>query len=474
MNTSQPRVIIIGLDGGTFDLLNPLMETGVMPALHRLRSASARGILHSTNPPTTPPAWTTCTTGLNPGRHGIYDFTVSPLENPARPLVTARSARGTRLWHWLGIHGCRSIFVNVPITYPPEPINGCMISGMMTPGYHSPFTYPPELKDRLKAVCGNYIPNIDIPQYDTAVEADARRFIADVRESMERRREAVRHLMDTEQWNVFMAVFVGMDRILHLFAKYLFPDNPLYDTPPARRLRPVLMDVFRTLDSIVDEMAGRAEPDDMTLVISDHGFGVTQGFFNANTWLKAQGLLAVKPLPYLRTRLFHGAQSAGDHPVIQSILPATLQSAVRRRIRKNRSTLHSARSDLDQTIDWSRTRAFFGSIPTQGIYINEKTGTNDRGIVDSTDVEPLRERIRDELMKLKFPGTNTPLTDYVWNREDVFHGEQTRFAPHLLFRMQDYAVLGRQHLGASGFYTPADRLPAGFHRSNGMIMIRHR
>ncbi|MBN1297473.1 alkaline phosphatase family protein [bacterium] len=473
MITTPARVIIIGLDGGTFDLLTPLMDSQVMPFLRSFYAESAHGTLHSTNPPTTPPAWTTCTTGLNPGRHGIFDFTVSPLADPTRPLVSTRSAAGCRLWRWLTARNHRSVFVNVPITYPPESIAGCMISGMMTPGYDSPFTHPPELKTRLKAVCGNYICNIDIPRYDTACEDDARHFILDVAECTERRREAVRHLMDTENWTVFMAVFVGMDRILHLFAKYLFPGNPLYDTAPARRLRPLLLDEFRRLDSIIAEMVGHAHPGDMTMILSDHGFGTTDGFFNANTWLKSLGLLAVKPAPYLRARLFHTAHRIGDHPLIRSVIPAAAQSSIRHHIRHTRSTLHSARNDLEQIIDWTRTQAFFGSIPTQGIYINEKTPDNHRGIVASADVEPLRLVITDALRRLTLPGSDVPMTDAVWNREDVFHGDRTRFAPHLLFRMRNYAVLGRQHLGAPGYFSSAARVPIGFHRSNGIVMIRH-
>lgn len=473
MTTERPRVIIIGLDGGTFDLLNPLMSEGIMPALTRIRDASAWGTLHSTQPPTTPPAWTTCTTGLNPGRHGIFDFTVSPLEDPERPLVNARTARGCRLWEWLDSLDQRSIFINVPITYPPVPFNGCMISGMMTPGFDAPFTHPPELRDRLKAYCGNYIPNVDIPQYDTAGEKDARRFIEDVAECMERRREAVRYLMDTESWTVFMAVFVSMDRVLHLFAKYLFPETRLYDTPRAHRLRPLLIDLMRRLDDIIDEMAHRAQSRDTLIIMSDHGFGCTEGFFNANTWLKHLGLLAVKPIPYTRARLFHAAQQFSEQQWLKTLVPESVQSAVRRRIRKTRSTLQSARSDLEKTIDWPGTQAFFGSIPTQGIYINEKTPENTRGTVPPDAVNALRNRIRNALLKLTHPDTGERITDAVYDREELFHGDRTQYAPHLLFRMRNHAILGRQHPGPAGYYSSAEHLPVGFHRDNGMIIIRH-
>ncbi|MCD4655447.1 alkaline phosphatase family protein [bacterium] len=474
MVISKNRVIIIGLDGATFDFLDPLIESGVLPRLAKFRNQSAHGTLWSTNPPTTPPAWTTCTTGLNPGRHGIYDFTTSPLANPARPLVTARSARGLRLWHILDQNNLRSVFVNVPITYPPEQINGCMISGMMTPGFNSPFTHPANLRDRLKAVCGNYIPNIDIPKYDTASEKDALVFLEDVRETLDRRREAIRHLMDTEKWDVFMVVFIGIDRILHLFAKYLFPGNSLYNSPTGKRLRPLIIQEIIKLDDVVGEMIDRTQPNDTVFILSDHGFGVTDGFFNANTWLLNKNLLTVKSLPYAKTKTFHTLQKIGENPFVQKIIPAGIQSTIRRKIRKTRSTMHSARTDLDSVVDWSKTRAFFGSIPAQGIFINEKTPENYRGIVEPDELDALKTEIKSALLELKHPETGENLTDKVWFREEIFHGDQTRFAPHILFRMKNYSVLGRQHLGTSGYYTSASHQPIGFHRSNGMVMIRNK
>ncbi len=465
------RALIIGLDGATFDLIDPLMKSGEMPALAALREHAAWGPLTSTIPPTTPPAWTTCTTGLNPGRHGIYDFTVSPLKNPDRPLVSSQDVKGLRLWDAVEMNEGRSIVVNVPITYPPAPLKGCMVSGMMSPGFTSPFTSPLSLRDRLKAVCGNYIINIDIPQYDTTTDTEIARFIHDLRESLERRHEAVRYLIRTEEWTFFMVVFVTIDRILHLFAKYLFPDNPLYDSPRAKRVRPQLIDLFKRVDSIAGELIESLKPDDNVFVLSDHGFGVTEGFFNANTWLLEQNLLAVHSRPYIKRRLFDWLQTIGDADMIRKLLPSSIQTGIRRAIRSRRSTLFSARLDLASVVDWSKTKVFFGSIPSQGFYINEKTDENPAGTVSPAEVEDLKNTLKNLLMNLKHPQTGIPLTDKVWFREEIFHGPETKYAPHVLFCMRDYAVLGRQHLGAGSFFTDTRHHPIGFHRSDGIIMV---
>lgn len=465
------RACIIGLDGATFELLNPLMDSGDLPCLEALRARAAWGPLESTVPPTTPPAWTTCTTGLNAGRHGIFDFTVSPLKNPDRPLISSRDVKGLRLWHAVELNGGRSVVVNVPITYPPAPMNGCMVSGMMTPGFDAPFTWPPVLRDRLKAVCGNYVINIDIPRYDTAADSDIERFIRDLRESLERRREAVRHLMQSEPWTFFMVVFITLDRMQHLFAKYLFPDNPLYSSIRAKRVRPLLIDLFRLVDSVAGEMIDQLRPDDTVFVLSDHGFGVTEGFFNANTWLLKQKLLAVHTTHYLKKRFFDACQKTGDAPLIRRTLPPFIQQKIRSAIRNRRSSLHSPRLDLASVVDWSRTKVFFSSIPAQGFYIHERSKENPGGTVPSHDIEPLKKHLKTGLLDLRHPGTGRRLTDRVWFREEIFQGPETSFAPHVLFCMQNYAILGRQHLGAGGFFTDTCHQPIGFHRTEGILMV---
>ncbi len=460
------KTVIIGLDGATFDVLDPLMEQGFLPTLKRLRDTGISGPLESTFPPTTPPAWTSCCTGLGPGRHGIFDFLTSPLKNPAQPLVTSRSIQGRKLWHVFQDHQRRSIVLNVPVTYPPEPVHGCMISGMMTPDFESPFMYPPELKSRIKAVCGNYIPNIDIPGYDVSIESDAFRFLDDISEMLDRRREATRYLMENEAWDFFMVVFIGMDRIQHLFFKYLLPGSPLYDSPRGRRLRERILTEFRKLDDAVEDIVQRLDENTSLFIMSDHGFGPTAGYFNVNTWLQQNGFLAVKPFNHLKKKTFFQIKALGESRVVEKVLPAGIKSFIRKRIREGRSTLGSARQDLHSVIDWSGTKAFFASIPTQGIYIHSSSD-NPRS---PEEIDTIKRSLKSQLQNIKLPGADGPLLDDIWFREDIFSGPEMEFAPHLLFKSQNFSVLGRQHLGASSWFDTCVDQPIGFHRSDGIFI----
>ena len=145
------KLLLIGIDGGTWDLLEPLMARGAMPELARLLERGARGVLRSVSPPLTPAAWATVLTGKNPGGHGIFDFRRTPSRFAAEQTteyVSSRLLPRPYLYDRIGAAGKRVISINVPMTYPPHAINGCMITGMFTPRGNA-CTYPPELQGRL-------------------------------------------------------------------------------------------------------------------------------------------------------------------------------------------------------------------------------------------------------------------------------------------------------------------------------------
>jgi len=463
------RVFLLGLDGATFDLLGPWMEAGHLPHLSRLRQEGAWGELQSTRPPSTAPAWTACITGVNPGKHGIFDFRESPQLDPRRPLVSSRSIRAPTLWHILSHHGRDVGVLNVPITYPPVPVNGALVSGMMTPGPNSDYTYPPALKHELNA--RGYVIDVEIQKYDVESETDAYRFLDDVAESLARRAEALFHLMDSRPWQFFMAVFVALDRIQHLFWKTMAdPSSCFYRSRTAPRLRARILTVYQAADVLVGRLVDRlgSEGADL-LVVSDHGFGPTQSWFNANRWLQDQGWLRLKRGSALRKRLFYEAMKVNDSSLAKAMLPERLGRAIRGRIRGGRSAF---KTDLDQCIDWPRTRAFFASIPAQGIYINVKRGPDDtHGVVGpGAEYESVRDGIARRLRELVDPRTGRPIVDQVWRREDVYNGPYTDYAPDLLFVAADYGVLGRELLGARAAVETSEHWANGFHRMNGVFM----
>ncbi len=461
------KTLLLGLDGATFDLLGPWMDQGHLASLRRLTQEGVWGELASTVPPTTAPAWVACFTGVNPGKHGVFDFRESPVLDPQRPLISARSVRVPKLWHLLNRQGRRTGLLNVPITYPPEPLDGFVVSGMMTPGPEAAFTYPPDLKAALYQAVPDYVINTDIPRYDVEDERDAHAFLDDVAHAFQRRAEAFFYLLDQQEWDFFMVVFIVLDRIQHLLWKYYQdPESPFYTMGGAPRLRAHILEIYQQVDGMLGRLVDQLDGSTDLILVSDHGFGSTKAWINVNRWLQKEGLLQLKATPRLRKRLFYEAMRLNESSLVQVLVPAGLRRALRRRIRGGRSTF---RSDLVQSIDWERTQAFFASIPCQGIYIHVRQG--DRGTVaPGSEYEALRRRLRDGLLNLRDPRTGEKVVDQVYYREQVYHGPYTHWAPDVLFVARDYAYLGRELLGTREVIESSMNWANGFHRPNGILV----
>jgi predicted AlkP superfamily phosphohydrolase/phosphomutase len=349
------------------------------------------------------------------------------------------------------------------------PVNGVLVSGMMTPGPDSDYTYPRELKHELNA--RGYVVDVEIQKYDAEAEADAHRFLDDVAESLDRRADALFYLMDRHPWHFYMAVFVALDRIQHLFWKTMAdPSSRFYRSPAAPRLRARILSVYQAADALVGRLMDRLEAEGADLlVVSDHGFGSTRSWFNANRWLQRQGWLRLKPNAAFRKRLFYEAMKVNDSPLVKTVLPDRLARAIRGRIRGGRSAF---KTDLDQCIDWPRTQAFFASIPAQGIYINVKRDPGDtHGVVQpGAEYESVRDAIALRLRELADPRTGAPIVEQVWRREELYQGSYVDYAPDLLFVAGDYGVLGRELLGTRGAVETSENWANGFHRMNGVFM----
>src|SRR4030042_2502517 len=152
----KTKVFIMGLDGGTWDVLKPLMEEGKMPHLSGLAERGMSGVLKSTITPETASAWTTFQTGVNSGKHGIFDF-FQYLPGDYNPLViSSQMIPLETIWQILSRQGKKVIVVNVPITYPAYEVNGLMVTCMLTPSVKSNFTYPPELAEEVLKVEKDY------------------------------------------------------------------------------------------------------------------------------------------------------------------------------------------------------------------------------------------------------------------------------------------------------------------------------
>lgn len=285
--SGNTRVVLVGLDGATFALLRPWVEEGHLPMLARMMREGAWGPLASTIPPSTPPAWTSMVTGVYPGRHGIFGFVKPRPGSYDLDVVTSADRRHPALWTWLSAAGLRSLVVDVPFTYPPDPLCGVMVAGGMgTPDVACPFVSPPSLKEAILRECGPY-------PLDIYPRGDPLALLDDARRLVEHRVRLARFLDRVAPWDFMMLVLVAPDRVQHVVWHYLDPRHPRYRADEATRLQPAILDFYRSVDDAVATLVDLAGPQARVLIVSDHGFGPLERRVSLARWLADQGLIEV-------------------------------------------------------------------------------------------------------------------------------------------------------------------------------------
>jgi len=278
----QRKVFVLGMDGLTFELLWPWVEQGRLPNFARLIEEGSSTQLVSAIPPSSPPAWTSAITGVNPGKHGIFGFVQRIDHSTGKPLLvfyTAADRKADPVWTILTERGRRSVVINVPCTSPPDSLSGVMISGFP---HTSPtdFTFPP--KYRLK------IPDYRLDIFGQLVSVDGEQaFLDDINEIMERRTEAVFSLMEEEDWELFFVVFTITDRIQHYFWKFMDPEHPLWTADEAELYGDAILNTYQSMDRLLGQVRDRLDDQTTLVVMSDHGFGPVYQPINGQNFLDA-------------------------------------------------------------------------------------------------------------------------------------------------------------------------------------------
>ncbi len=279
---SKPRgkVFVLGMDGLTFDLLWPWVEEGRLPNFARLIEQGSSTQLVSAIPPSSPPAWTSAITGVNPGKHGIFGFVQRIDHSTGEPRLvfyTADDRGADPVWTILTERGRRSVVVNVPCTSPPDSIAGVMISGFP---HTSPtdFTFPPEYRFR--------IPDYRLDIFGMMVQVDGEEaFLTDMQDIMDRRAEAVYTLLEEESWDLFFVVFTITDRIQHYFWKFMDPQHPLWNADEAKLYGDAILHTYQAMDRLLGELWARLDDETSLVVMSDHGFGPVYQPVNGQNFL---------------------------------------------------------------------------------------------------------------------------------------------------------------------------------------------
>lgn len=449
------RVLLIGLDGATFNVLRPLMDDGKMPVLRSLVDRGVSGELLSTKPPITPAAWTTLMTGKGPGRHGIIDFLRYDPRLNKLILNNNQKISQKTIWQILSEKGYRVGSIHVPMTFPPEPVNGFMISGFDTPPGED-FTYPKELQPELLARYPDYTHE---KKWQRRALGGGDVFALNleyIKQSFDRGFELARFCGDKYGWDVMMVLLKLVDNLQHKAWRYIDPRTR--DRDPHRRQ--LVVDCFAKLDEVLGRLQALAEERGATtLILSDHGHGSLDGKAQPNLLLSRWGYLGLRSaLARMQNRT----------------------SVWWNRLAKSRGGLineQQAALDHDLAIDWSRTQACVLHAGIYGfLYLNLR-GRQPEGIVEPADFEPLRADIRQRLLSATFvdlDGQRRPIFPAVYTPEELYNCSRSDYPwmPDLLLAPADgLAVVKKIRGNAPVRWVPERRLE-GTHRLEG-IFVAH-
>lgn len=422
---SKPRVLVVGWDGATPELLVPWASEGRLPFIRKLIGSGSSGRLKSTIQPLSPQAWCTFMTGKNPGKHGIFDFTERVPGTYQVRLVNASCRLGRSLWRILSDRGHKVCVINVPITYPPEPVNGFLISGMDTPSTSARFTHPPELAEELKKRFGEYL--LGRNMWEFILKDRQAECVAAFRAMSEQTAAVARYLLEKGEWDLFVVVFRATDESQHLFWHCMAPDHPYAPTCDPT-LGPVIPDVYKLLDSLTSTLFDAAKPSQF-LLLSDHGaapYGDKSLYLN--TWLEERGYLRFKTRPAARTGIGRSRIFWNLKHLAARALPVTVKEELRRVLPGLFDKLKSA--SYFSHIDWESTRVFSEEVQLN-LWVNLR-GREPSGTVAPEDFEPLRDRVIAELYELRDPESGRRLIEDAYRSEELYWGAAFSKAPDVV------------------------------------------
>lgn len=440
-----PRTLLIGLDGATFSILDPLMEQGVMPFLKNLLASGTRAELASVVPPLTPPAWTSLMTGRSPGNHSIFDFLRFELKTDNRHLrvMDSHDVACETIWSIATRQGLKATVLNFPLMYPAPPILAYIVPGWVPWRHLRLACHPSDLYDRLKALPG-FNPRelaMDMSLEERALEGCHREEDYEdlIRLHIRRERQwfnILLHLMRKEPCHLTAVLFDGVDKLQHFCWRFLdpnfFPSSP---SDLELRIRNLCLEYFREIDRFLAEIVAMGGPEANTIIVSDHGFGATVEVFYLNAWLHQHGYLAWTGAANIEQK---HAETLG------------LGTMARR----------------FYEVDWARTTAYCPTPSSNGIYLSPPKGKGEKGVAEQ-DYEAFRRQLIDSLLNFTDPATGKPIVTRIWTREEAFAGRHASLAPDLTLRLKD-----------GGFVSilPSDTVlkprpePHGAHRPHGVFM----
>ena len=461
------RLLIFGIDGATWDLVEAWVEEGKLPNLARFIKQGSSMTLRSTIPASSPPAWTSIITGKNPGKHGIFDFIRREPSSYNLQSMRADFTSYRSIFDLLSEQGLRVASVNVPLTYPPRPVNGFMVAGLGAPKLGN-FTYPADLKQELD----QYAYELDVGA--SYAEVGDEQFVLDMKRVMNSQVRFAVDKLRAEAWDLFMIVLRGTDEAQGYLWHHLDPTHPWHDPELAKQYGDSILGIYQESDRLLGEMAEAAGEDATILILSDHGGGPLHKEVYLNNWLREEGYLKLKTAEAKSSPLTSFLRRTG---LTRDRLSSLFDGPFWRRIRERvplawqHALIPSHVPTLAESVDWSKSKAYsFGYIGQ--IYINLK-GREPEGIVLPEEYDALISEMRLKLKAMTNPEDGQPVVDHVYSADELYEGPYRAEAPdlNLIMRNMSYIAHPRRELAYDQVFGPVTTSESGTHRVDGLAIL---
>ena len=441
------RVFVIGLDGATFDLIQPFIERGLLPTFRKLMKNGTYGVLKSSIPPVTVPAWKCYTTGKNPGKLGVATHRIVDRAKRKVYYVNSTSFHGQEIWDIIGQFNLKSIVINMPLTYPPKKMEGIIVSGVGTPRSSS-FSYPKEIMKELSENVGNYKPWKPLDEIFLT-----RKPLNELKKIIQSRFSAMEYLCKNKEWDFFHGTVFLSDVIQHFYWTDLN----------------TLSEIWTIIDQGIGRLLRSIQSMNHTNVflISDHGFGKVKGIFCIDRWLIEKRYLRTKGLlqglfRHIRTKIdslvfsmikfLCSFEFDFNDKILLSVFKKTLYLSERLFGRNSVSYW-----------DWNKSKVFaLANGISAHIYINKNQVSTTSGF----------ENLKKEIQARLTNEIDIPLT--VFDKHEVYSGNHLEYCPDLIaiHKNQEYIIRDTAaHAEAIFNRNQGKHLTwTGTHRMNGIFV----
>lgn len=397
----EKKLIVIGLDGASWLVLNRMIKRGITPNLGKLKEKGCWGTLKSTIPPVTPTAWASIQTGVNPGKHGVFTFQVPDRKDKGLSVVNGDSIQTETLFEFLDEEGLGTVLVNMPLSQPPR-TDDPNIGGMMARRK----VYPSRLKEKYD------FSDYQMSFYEDRDATDKVSNLKAIYSNLKNNFPIVKELFKEEEWDLFFYLFSHTDWAQHEGGEFFFHDKN------GRKA-----DLVKKIFSLVDEKIGwflkQVDEDTNLILLSDHGFKYYDRRKNLTSRLKEKGLIELERQPVKWEK-----ENSLRENIASNLVRTARRSKLLSTILEKRHPWFCSREEYE--LNEKESLVVWKDPKFSSLYINDERLFN-------------KVKKRDKVLQ-KLEKIIRPYEDKinVFKKEDIYWGKEVKNAPEIVLMPEKY------------------------------------